>query len=182
LTRRILYFLAVASLASCAATVALWLRSYQVGEGVWHTNLYAASSRGDIFLHGYFYNEMDHFKGLGLDQYGYSRQFPPYQEWSPSPTDLGLSQWRYSFAGLKFVGTDFSRGHIWDGGLYNFPQWELRVPDAWIVLLTAILPTMTIQRLWRGRQIVGHCRHCGYDLRATPERCPECGTMQAARG
>ena len=55
-----------------------------------------------------------------------------------------------------------------------------------IFLVTAVLPTLTAPRTLRrvvtaikarGRRRAGLCPTCGYDLRATPDRCPECGIV-----
>ena len=77
-------------------------------------------------------------------------------------------------ADLKFATFDLS--------LIQTPMW-------FVVAAFAILPCAAVMRLVRRRRRVkrmaaGQCIACGYDLRASPERCPECGreSRQSAVG
>ncbi len=84
--------------------------------------------------------------------------------------------------------------HTLDGHLavLDLPAGGLRGTDiltvhcATLLVATLMLPAaVTMSRLrasrrGRMRRLAGHCRRCGYDLRATPGRCPECGMVPAA--
>ena len=50
------------------------------------------------------------------------------------------------------------------------------VPHWLPALLSAILPALWAVKRWRSRVPPGYCKKCHYDLRASEERCPECGT------
>ena len=53
------------------------------------------------------------------------------------------------------------------------------IAPGWFVLLVGTVPIVVAWRRVRRRQLRqqdGCCLVCGYDLRATPDRCPECGT------
>ena len=76
-------------------------------------------------------------------------------------------------------------GFAW--GYYDFGSFETRYlgcPYWFIMLLTAILPAARLagwrrrRRARRLRMRPSLCQHCGYDCRATPDRCPECGTAR----
>jgi len=48
---------------------------------------------------------------------------------------------------------------------------------ATVSLPPIVLAYFLVRPLWRRRRLgPGHCRKCGYDLRATTDRCPECGS------
>jgi hypothetical protein len=53
------------------------------------------------------------------------------------------------------------------------------IPFWFTFAVTAALPVGWLARVARRKFAFppGHCRRCGYDLRASPERCPECGTV-----
>jgi hypothetical protein len=94
----------------------------------------------------------------------------------PSPWDLSREDIALA-SGFRFViATDCT--NRW-GFFFNHGRPEVVAFPFWLLALAAaIIPAVQWVRSWRrARRIhAGACMTCGYDLRATPVRCPECGT------
>jgi hypothetical protein len=136
------------------------------------------------------------FERLGLWKGGV------HVEWEPrpsSPTPSDFLWWRFGFCYERFtrlvLASDHAPGAIavpqphsagpdYDRWFYVRSYRRVFIPILPFVLLAVTVPFLRGVRYGRGwqgrsREARGLCRACGYDLRATPDRCPECGSGAA---
>jgi hypothetical protein len=186
---RLLKLLTLLSLLLCVATVALWVRSYIRADFVWwhdylsddgqslrHRHSTVASGNGGVWLlrQTITLSGADYATSASAVRAAYPPGNPSLR-WDPS---RNLNQLRPDpGAWSGFQHTTF---------IQNAPgapsqQRTIRVPFWAFAAATAAPPLWRValfRRHQRRRRLAaGLCPRCGYDLRATPERCPECGTV-----
>ena len=178
----LLYASAVVSLLLCVVTAALWGRSH------WATDVAGYQGRRDAMAvlsnQGRLTVHDDTLTSLCR---GFGR--PGWVHWhgpASPPTDWTASAgMRWTFHLLGFSAQARRDGSAMTGpGTVTFfwPYWQVNVPHPAVAALLAVLPAVAIQRFRAARLRPGHYRRCGYDLRGTPDRCPECGNASGRPG
>ena len=153
----------VLSLVLCLATVAFYVRSH-----------YFLETFGRDFSWGFVRVEA----GAGWEGVCWMRMDP---SWVRKYGFRRVGVWEYqkmdhpappanipTFAGVSYYRTTFA----------GIGQYRYVMIEGWeLAILFSVAPVAWYgsRRLRRHRD--GACSKCGYDLRATPERCPECGTV-----
>jgi hypothetical protein len=150
LRKRIFSFAAGVSLLWLAICVVLWARSYGGADAI---SLPMSHSIG-IYIHS---NE-------GWTRYAFVK-------YRSHPSENKALWYRWPRGGTKnnpfgfdYFSTELSAG------------FGLTLPDWLQCIVALILPALWFRARRRMRNApMNACAKCGYDLRATPDRCPECG-------
>lgn len=198
--------IAALSLLLCAATATIWVRSYgqtdRIGWDSWKAIRWPhgwawADQCGSEDIRGlHLYSER---AGMRLSWYHW---FPWVRSLSALATDEREHPRGYELTWrvFSFNAPDAVYGridhesplHFWNQAGFSvvvrpangddFDGWDLDFPHWVLILVTIFLPGFWLRGCFlRPRITEGHCIECGYDLRATPDRCPECGTVPPKR-
>jgi hypothetical protein len=194
--RRLLNLLTLMSLLLSVAVAALWVRSYWGADWVEYGtadavrrllqeyNLHSEAGVVSVTWRALTFERSEalamyaHDRGVGLI-YGSGEPDGPTAVWSPLWQSLGFDAdsdsetrsvtryWQNPRAVEPLGKMTEHRTTV------TFPHWF-----AWLVLLAAGWPA--VRRVIRfatakTRDPGNRCRNCAYDLRASPDRCPECG-------
>ena len=81
---------------------------------------------------------------------------------------------------INLAGFGFAEGYTNRG----IPEWDVFITLGFPVQLLCVVlaARIAIREIRSQSRISTGCPTCGYDLRATPDRCPECGECPPVRG
>jgi hypothetical protein len=129
-----------------------------------------------------FYLEIDELHGsvnaLAVAPHGQHWRVVSAWRWG------GLFQYAFSFRRMMLPQIERSQsvmaspvGRVHDSLTASFNTIDVPL---WMLVLASAMPAVLAWRARiRARDRTGLCPTCGYDLRATPKRCPECGTVRS---
>jgi hypothetical protein len=190
---RILLNVATAlSLVLCAATCALWVRA----QWVWHEVVWIGEvGRGGgatLTMRRVDFDALPRGPSVRVASAVWNVAHPAAAaEFQRAQARAGLRRATAAAPGGRQVdasGGPSGWGFRWDrhatnfgngGAVAGFRVTEVAAPWWFLALLWAAAPARAIIRWRRRPPPVGLCPACGYDLRATPDRCPECGRTSA---
>ncbi len=142
---------------SCGAMVSLaviWPASYRYGLSIYHVGVDRGAC-GIVFEGG----------NVSL-RYGDNPDAVPVAVASRIFASDGMAYWGTQDWGSKWLG-------VWtmDAGSHS----RIVCLEDWLLVAMTSLVAWLCWRRIRQPFPPGTCQKCGYDLRATPDRCPECG-------
>jgi hypothetical protein len=169
--RGLLTLAAALSAVLLAASSALWVRGY------WRHDLVSLMARPPVQYQFHSMRGMFHVHRM-VFQPGQVDGDPRYVRQVQAPRKTRLQRLRGEDLRDRRLGPFAVQSGEWSYRfvLVAFPAWS-------VVAVSAILPAwwLVLRRRWRRQRLRAdrRCERCGYDVRATPERCPECGTAVA---
>ena len=164
--RLLVNLLTLLSLLLLALACAAWLRTQWRHE-------FRVVSGGDTICHvGYVSRGFYLGQFLGVSDL-YRQSHPDLRKWSSipaGPSFISDDPNDLHALGFTVARRDYSQPHPY----VTFR--EVVVPFWAVACLFTAVPVVRVVRRARRKPRPGYCRDCGYDLRATPDRCPECGS------